>query len=1033
MIDNGAELDTDARASDGTGIVGNRHLAAVQTFDIARLTTHAVALVPGTFVAVSGQGPKGDSNGSGKTSFLAAVSLLLGEAQWRLEANGSQYAANLLFKPESAGLDPQHRYAQADRGYVVGVFATPDDPQATALTVWLRIASGPPYIKVRWTYGLHIAIADTDLERDAIADSLWEALPRTQELGPKRFATELYGHAPRCMAYLDTPMRPSAPSLLSQQMTEMTPARIGEALIELTGRRGLLETEEEQRSKLADQQDRLTRTVSDDARARLDEQTDLDGVRHRNRAREHLAEGEHMWRLHFARGYLEVAATDISHGEIIADLTDEISELEQQTEKKRAVVNELRAQTGLQQREERAEKHFGETQKTYENTNVERGITGSQRGELAQRRVDLLPLRDAWTGVSAVEAQAEALAAEELVGDARLDRVDAERSHADARQALTEAQAGSGGPAGPLLELLRANNVPAALLLDEITLDTEVRHVWEPRLWPYRNTIVVGPSKDDNAALTLLADTPGAEVLVADGPLHERPGELPRGVSATVPVAAFLFAIERRTEFRPAPDRGVDIELDISVLGGFTKEVAGRVARIAAAEAALLRAAEWLTEKKAAEAQARRLLAAATELLDAARAVEELERIASRESELNNRIAELDDQLATLDEAVAEATQAWVDARAANQGHEQQIELAVGAVALRERQLSDLRTKLKQREQDRDKLNLGYWLAGWANTPETAQALLDAQPEQLRTLRARSLRHRAAERLKDALDAYVGIGPEVPPELAEARQRRQRLAEGEPGVAGADSDFTSIARPLRDLLDSRAEGDQILEARITRSQRDRSARIEAMQAETDQLNAEMGRLQDAISSRVEASLNKISTALDRLNRSRGGWGAELRVVETRPVTPTMPWIWEVSPRWRRSPSGGMVSYREVANGAQVKVFAIQLVLAALLAADGAEGRVLVLDELGNSLGDVNRKDVLGDLNEVAAQQRVTILGTCQDSVIGDAAGVCGEILWFCHQSPTETYNLPTRIWGYDPDGQRVEFVREWLTAGRSLA
>ena len=49
------------------GIVGDRQLVAVQTFDISRLTTHAVEIVPGTFIAVSGVGPDGDSNGSGKT------------------------------------------------------------------------------------------------------------------------------------------------------------------------------------------------------------------------------------------------------------------------------------------------------------------------------------------------------------------------------------------------------------------------------------------------------------------------------------------------------------------------------------------------------------------------------------------------------------------------------------------------------------------------------------------------------------------------------------------------------------------------------------------------------------------------------------------------------------------------------------------------------------------------------------------------------------------------------------------------------
>jgi hypothetical protein len=125
-----------------------------------------------------------------------------------------------------------------------------------------------------------------------------------------------------------------------------------------------------------------------------------------------------------------------------------------------------------------------------------------------------------------------------------------------------------------------------------------------------------------------------------------------------------------------------------------------------------------------------------------------------------------------------------------------------------------------------------------------------------------------------------------------------------------------------------------------------------------------------------------------------------------------------------------VSYREVANGAQVKVFAIQLVLAALLADSSVPGRLLVLDELGNSLGDANRKDVLSALNRVATQQGVTILGTCQDSVIYDAADQCGEILWFIHASATDPYNQPTRAWGFDPDGQRVELTARWLIEGR---
>jgi hypothetical protein len=44
---------------------------------------------------------------------------------------------------------------------------------------------------------------------------------------------------------------------------------------------------------------------------------------------------------------------------------------------------------------------------------------------------------------------------------------------------------------------------------------------------------------------------------------------------------------------------------------------------------------------------------------------------------------------------------------------------------------------------------------------------------------------------------------------------------------------------------------------------------------------------------------------------------------------------------------------------------------AVLADADTQGRVLVLDKLGNSLGKVNRKDVLGALRAVADRQKIT--------------------------------------------------------------
>lgn len=147
------QLFTDREAGDGSplGLIGDRQLTATQMFHIGRLTSHPIQLIPGTFVAVHGRGPRRDSNGSGKTTWLAAVSLLLGDPQWRL-ASGGTAAADLLFSPTAAGLRTKD-YASTDHGYVVGVFT---QPEKAPITVWLRINSNAPYLKIKWAEGVHL-------------------------------------------------------------------------------------------------------------------------------------------------------------------------------------------------------------------------------------------------------------------------------------------------------------------------------------------------------------------------------------------------------------------------------------------------------------------------------------------------------------------------------------------------------------------------------------------------------------------------------------------------------------------------------------------------------------------------------------------------------------------------------------------------------------------------------------------------------------------------------------------------------------
>src|SRR5215471_1463607 len=110
-----AELDAPAER---LGLIGSRQLIAVQTLDIARLTAHPVCLIPATFIAVTGMGPV-DSNESGKTSFLSAVALLLGDPEWRVSGTGVSSVAALLFEPITAGITTGT--PAATEGYIVGV------------------------------------------------------------------------------------------------------------------------------------------------------------------------------------------------------------------------------------------------------------------------------------------------------------------------------------------------------------------------------------------------------------------------------------------------------------------------------------------------------------------------------------------------------------------------------------------------------------------------------------------------------------------------------------------------------------------------------------------------------------------------------------------------------------------------------------------------------------------------------------------------------------------------------------------------
>jgi hypothetical protein len=942
------------------------------------------------------------------------------------------FATGILFKPDAAGVSRAQQIPAATYGYVVGVFAEPDDASGTCLTVWVRISTVAPYVQARWTGGLHVADADTDAERDIQADSLWTALGPSSNISARRMAEELYGPAPRCLTYLDTPLRPAVPSLLSQQMTEMEPQDIGDSLIALAGLKSHLDDEEHQRDTLLTHQRNLKDSEDKDAKARVDEDADLAGVYARRHAREALERAEQSWKLYVARRHWEIIEQDKAIEPEINERRRLVAEAEQATEAARLRLQRLRESTDLAAAERAAHRMWQEAKGVAEALKLRRGGYTTRQGLLVQERSRLSPKTEGWSGATVEDAALNASEAQREQAAAEAARDAAALAVTVAEHELTRAENGRGGHAGQAIDLLEQLEpaITTVGLFDEIDLDNEIRAAWEPRLWPWRHAVVVDQADAERARAALVA-IPGAQVVVSDD--ADTPTALPQGVHSREAVGRFLATLAARFRYEDVPAHVHDGVLHLSVTGGFGSSVTGRDAAVQAARSQLDAARTALSEAKRAAATAKTRSMVAARDHDAAIAVARLAEIADEEEELVDQVSAVDAELAIASRNETDLQRTWEIANGRAQGHAKDVEVANLRLKDAQKTEKDRRDRLGERERARDRLQTIAWHELLQTDGNTSIGAIAADPANTQR-RPASLYRSASEGLREALrlygvdDAHLATAPI---ELRSAAELRDKFADQEP-TALPTILFEHVAGPLRIILDAHSDNDLVITTRIAEVRSVREQALDALRREVAKAADRLEIVQDMIESQVEGILKRIDDAFNGLDLGRGGFGAEVHFTSLRPIGPG-PWRWEVTPRWRRSPSGDLVPYREVANGAQVKVYAVQLVLAAVLADTDTQGRVLVLDELGNSLGEVNRKDVLGALRTVADRQKITILGTCQDSVLADAADVCGELLWFTHTSATDYYNRPTRVWGFDRSSQRVELAADWIRAGRGHA
>ncbi|WP_411077580.1 hypothetical protein [Streptomyces sp. cmx-10-25] len=1038
-------MTTDPATRTPTGIIGARPLVAVQTFGIARLTSDPIALIPGTFVAVTGRGPK-DSNESGKTSFLAAVSLLLGDPEWQATGNGTANTATLLFEPIVAGASAQ-LVGAADRGYVVGLFA--EAGKARPHTVWLQISSDRPHLQARHQPGVHLLTEGDDDERHRAATEFFRQLGG-RPLGSSEYAQHLYGRSPKVLAYVASRGQVrSRPSLLKLEAATYTPDRIGEALLTLSGRSSVLERDRQQRRELADRRGDYARALTQHDIDLAREDQLLEAVALREDLRTKLGSALADQRSCLARSVLDAVArqrsakalTPATHA-LLKSARDTLGVLRGE----RVAYEDVRAL-------ESAVHTAGD-----EHQQAQEAWLACQKDELAAERdlidaeTDLIRLRelaDRHAGEPVIVLMARLATLRDEKENARVGQRIAERDAALAEQELAKATQGQAGRVGELIAALGHAGIDAAGLYDRTEVDPSARDLWEAALHPWREAVCV-PRSALSAAVKALRDHPGAVLVTspavgtAGADSSDSPA-LPVGIlSAPDSARGFLTTLSSQGDWTGTPPHASMDGLGIHVVGAFPEPVLGREAICAhlrdLRDAALTR----MTDLSSLLSGLTTRISVTEAQLACATAVESLPGAIAKHDAALHSLTTIRAALPGLKKQTDTAADLVTTAKAAVASREQRIAALDRDIAGADKEIKELEERLTV-------------LAGSAGTEQIARAigLFGGDEETARTelgWPAVWLPENHAELLTEAPPPSTAASPEQPVECRSAADLHQAVVStvdvcrtvlrveartkgypthalaraAEMHEAAPDVRTQPTLRALADWLDDKADADAAADSEIAALRQARQREQDFIASSVDKLDEELQHTQAVIIQRVSSALDSIATALNRLDRGSQGFGADLKYRIDPPTGADHHWRCSVTPRWRRNPNGPLLSYDTVTNTAQEKLFSINLVLAALLAAPHPQGRVLILDELGDSLGKEHRREVLSAISSVATEYGITVLGTCQDTILKDAAPVCGEILYFHYPSKSEYLNLPTRMYGFDEDSLRVELTAEQL-------
>ncbi|WP_308164115.1 chromosome partitioning protein ParA [Nonomuraea sediminis] len=1016
-------------------VVGDRVLIAAQAVNISRLSTHPVPIVPGTLIVVAGAGPK-DSNGAGKSSFIASITALLGDEQWRF-ASGAKAVSELLFNAELASGTGARQWASADHGYIVGVFGYPhghevpesDDElfpadESGAVTVWLRVNQEAPHLEIRWQEGVRLAAAGSEAERVTRADDIWTALPKSagrRDVVARDLTKVLYGDRVRCVSFLSTSVRSKvATNLLSQPLNEISPERVFEAIAALTGLDAELEQEREARRDEHARRVRAAQAGERLAEFEVESKALLTTFDRRDQARIRLADALRCWRGRQARKLADAAAKDetlaaeaAKHGKAGETAAEAVAMV-------KAEIATLKDDT-LDRRASDARRELAALQAKAAKLDADRAVAENSADELRGRIPALEESRRFADGRDVPTAERELGEARRRMNEAFKALGVADQEVASAQAALDDAE---GGPAAAQLNALSAAGVAATGLLDALDVAEQARdyaHSAGPTTTQNRDTT----HKQEAGRDTTHEQEAGRDATRA----HEAGGSGGLGLEglrgwpnehAVIVDAAHLDEAARA--LADLPGSVLVSSAGVSVVGAFDGVATGREARIKAAEHRLNRARD--TQESAAQAvhESEEAVAEAQRRLEGAKAGVQLAELQERLKERRARLAELTAALEELVPSVAEAERQTTQLDFRARTRDMEIERLEGRRHRHEQERTQAHDLEAKAESERESLKLDALRADWGGTIETAREWLAALAEEEQP-RSADEWWRVAERHLDQSfrDSFPEEDAEVPEELAFLLEDRGGSAAREQATFAAVCG--SLASYLRGQEEYERHQRRQIEAQITSRQRDLAAATKG--AEEAAQSTAVHRA--ALTAAIKARLARVAEEFEKLDTSYGGYGATLEFpVPPAPADPEQRWQWRVTPKWRRGEGQGFVPYNRRANTALMDEKAVKLVCAAAIASSGGGHLCLVLDELGRNLGKEHRREAVALFRRIGETYGITVIGALQDDMEPYAIDACGQYVKLRRSSDAMPYNEPPVIIGHDQHAERVRALAKYV-------